>query len=441
METALSIPPELKAFNPEVVFLLLDSSHGSFDSAAAETATESIEAAFPQTTVIVPDLEDLAEEVGAFYDERMWKLGSMPWSMKGLRAIKEEINRLVRAMKGERRKVLALDFDNTLWQGVIGEDGVGGIQPVVDFQREIRALRERGVLLVALTKNNVADVEPVWNDPRMVLKKDDFVDLRINWEDKAANLTACAKALNLGTDSFVFVDDNPAERAQMAAMHPEVVVPDWPVSIRRLERLYFPKLRTTDEDRQKTEQYHAEAKRRELAVGLSVDDYLKSLEIRTDIHPIAESEIPRVAQLSQKTNQFNVCTNRYTVDDIVRFAGDPSHLLVTLHAGDRFGDQGLVAFVHVADVGRGCGADGVRALPCVWEVVDWVMSCRVMNRRIEFMVQQWVEDELKKHGVAKLLATWRKTAKNVPVKDLFEKFGFAVIGSTEEEKRYERVLA
>ena len=142
-----------------------------------------------------------------------------------------------------------------------------------------------------------------------------------------------------------------------------------------------------------------------------------------------------MAQLSQKTNQFNVCTNRYTVDDIARFAADPNHLLVTLHASDKFGDQGLVAFVHVAKV------DDIHCQPATYSILDWVMSCRVMNRRIEFTVQQWVEAELKKRGVTKLLATWRQTPKNAPVKDLFEKFDFTLTVETEKEKNYERVLA
>lgn len=424
METALSPSNDFKAFAPEAIFLLLDSSHGRYDALSVPNAVSALETAFPGTTVVVPDLEDLADEVGSFYDEGMWKLGAMPWSMKGLRAIKTEIERLIGAMKGDRKKVLALDFDNTLWDGVIGEDGVAGIKPFTEFQKEIKALKDRGVLLVALTKNNPADVEPVWEDDRMALKKDDFVDLRIDWNDKADNLVASAKALNLGTDSYVFVDDNPAEREQMKALHPEVAVPDFPISIRRISRLYFPAFRLTDEDKRKTEQYHAEAARRNYGAGLTAEEYLKGLEIWTEIHPIREEEIPRVAQLSQKTNQFNVCTNRYTEADIRRFIQSPDHLIVTLHAGDKFGDQGLVAFVHV------CGD----------EICDWVMSCRAMNRRIEFTVQEWVEKALKERGISKVKAMWRKTLKNAPVKELFEKFGFTKTNETEEIKHYERIL-
>lgn len=431
VETALNPSQDMVAFDPEAVFLLLDSSHATFDTNAVPKTKSSLETAFPNTTVIVPDLADLADEVGAFFDERMWKVGSMPWSMKGLRAIKDELNRLLRAMKGERKKVLALDFDNTLWAGVIGEDGVEGISPFTDFQRGIKALKERGVILVGLTKNNLIDVEPVWNDERMALKRDDFALLKIDWKDKAANLAAAAKELNLGLDSFVFVDDNPAEREQMKARLPGVIVPDFPQDgtmlpkfLRRITRLYFPELRVTDEDMRKTAQYKEESARREFAASLSVDDYLNGLEMWADVHRAIDTEIPRIAQLSQKTNQFNVLTNRYMLDEVKSFVHDDGRVLLTVHAGDRFGDQGLVAFVQAV-------VDGDSAT-----IVDWVMSCRTMNRRLEFAVEGRLETELKRRGVSRIFASWRRTLKNTPVEDLFEAFGFDLIESDAERKLY-----
>ncbi len=431
METALNSPPELKEFNPEVIFLLLDSSHAKFDYTDCKTAKATLEATFPLVTVIVPDLEDLADEVGGFYDERMWKIGSMPWSMKGLRAIKDEIGRLLHAMNGERKKVLALDFDNTLWSGIIGEDGIEGIRPFEEFQKGLRGLRERGVLLVGLSKNNLSDVESIWNDSRMVLKRDDFAALRIDWNDKASNIKDVARELNLGIDSFVFVDDNPAEREQMKAMCPGVVVPDFPSDeyhlakfLRRIARLHFPEMRLTSEDLAKTAQYREESARREFAAGLSVEDYLRGLEIWADVHQIQTSEIPRVAQLSQKTNQFNVLTHRYSIDEVTQFANDAGRLLLTVHAGDRFGDQGLVAFVQAV-------IDGETAT-----ITDWVMSCRTMNRRLEFAVEEEFERRLKERGVTKVFASWRKTLKNVPVSGLFEAFGFTVLSAGEADKRY-----
>ena len=433
IQTALAPSEDLREFNPEFIFLLLDRSHSEVDDSQECRAQDALRAAFPQAAVIEIDLDDLADEVGQtrFYDEKMWTLASMPWSLVGLHAIGGEINRLVAMARTGRKKVLALDFDNTLWSGVIGEDGVTGIVPYVEFQREIKRLQETGVLLVALTKNNVEDVEPVWSDSRMVLKKDDFVSLRIDWGEKSANVRQVAQELNLGTDSFVFVDDNPAERAQMAALCPEVVVPDFPEDVtslptfmRRIGRIYFPVINLTEEDRQKTAQYQAETARRTFAAGLSVEDYLKGLELWAVIHEIFEAEIPRVAQLSQKTNQFNVCTNRYAIDDIRRFVEDHAYRLITVHAGDRFGDQGLVAFVLV-------NVDGSEA-----EVVDWVMSCRTMNRTLEYAVENEVEQILVRDGIRSLHATYRPTQKNAPVANLFVRFGFTEVLHAATETSY-----
>lgn len=405
METALNPGEDLVAFNPEAIYLLLDSHfcevHGDI-----VVARDALSARFSNTAICVFDVARFSADWGsAFYDEKMWKLGKMPWSMKGLRELKKIFS---------LKKVLAVDLDNTVWDGVAGEDGPTGVRIRKDFQRELLELKNRGVLLTVLSKNNPEDVNWFFE------KDDPFVAKGINWESKADNLIRIAKELNLGCDSFVFVDDNPAERAEMRARCPDVFVADFPPQL----EAFFPKRELTAEDLKKTEQYQAEARRKQFAAGLSVEDYLKGLEIRTEIHPITQDEIPRVAQLSQKTNQFNVCTNRYSEDDIARFAQDSQHVLLTLHAGDRFGDQGLVAFVHASGD----------------EIMDWVMSCRVMNRRIEFTMQQALEKVLLARGVKVLRATWKRTLKNAPVKDLFEKFGFKVVKETEEMKSYERVL-
>ena len=432
METALDPPESLRAFGPEAIFLVLDSSHAPVDMSSVREAQAALESMFPAATVFVPDLEDLADEVGGFYDERMWKLGSMPWSLRGLNAIKVEMERLLAAMKDGVRKVLALDFDGTLWAGVIGEDGQDGIRPFAEFQRGIKTLRERGVLLVGLSRNNASDVAPLWQDSRMVLRLEDFAAMRVDWNDKAENLVAIAKELNVGMDAFVFLDDNPAERERMRAALPGVAVPDFPSGddadlarfLRRIARLYFPEMRLTDADRRRTSLYREEAARRDFAAGLSAGDYLKGLDMWADVHPVRNGEIARVAQLSQKTNQFNVLTNRYTAGEVEAFAADGSRLLVVASVGDRFGDQGVVAFVHAV-------VEGDEAT-----IVDWVMSCRAMNRRLEFAVQVEVEDMLQRRGVATLRAAWRRTAKNAPVAGLFDAFGFSVLEAGEDERKY-----
>ena len=254
----------------------------------------------------------------------------------------------------------------------------------------------------------------------MVLHRTDFAEMRVDWNDKAANLEDIARTMNLGIDAFVFVDDNPAERARMAARLPQVAVAPFPVTARRLARLFFPFAGGTDEDRARAGMYRADAERRRFAAGRSLDDYLKELEIWADVHPVRKSEYARVAQLSQRSNQFNVCTNRYTEADIASFAADPGRLIMVAHAGDRFGDQGLVAFVQAHE----------------GEMVDWVMSCRAMNRGLEFAIEAVVEEELAKRGVSRISASWRRTPKNAPSADLFDRLGFSVEERGEDAVRY-----
>ena len=329
------------------------------------------------------------------------------------------------------KKVVAVDLDGTLWDGVVGEDGVDAIRPRTDFQRQLKELKRRGVLLVALSKNNPEDIGflfPVANavSPRapegMVLAETDFAAWRIDWNDKAANLSSVAAELNLGAEAFVFVDDNPAERLTMGRALPDVTVARFPPNL----AAYFPDGTVTEEDRVKTEQYRAEAQRRQFLGSTTTDgeSLFELLGIRLDIHPMRADEAPRVAQLSQKTNQFNVCTNRYAVEDIRRFAEDGAYRLMTVHAGDRFGEQGLVAFVLV----RVWGAEA--------EIVDWVMSCRTMNRTLEYAVESEVEKILASDGVAALRATYRPTPKNAPVANLFGRFGFAEVSRTAEAVAY-----
>ncbi len=425
METALAPSAEMKSFEPEAIVLILDRSHASFDDTSVERALDSLKASFPGTPVIVPDLEDLADEAGSFYDERMWKLASMPWSLEGLRSIASETDRLLAMRRGGRKKVLALDLDGVLWDGVVGEDGVDGIAPRTEFQSGVKALKNEGVLLVVLSKNNADDVANAWKRPGMILKESDFVAMLTDWEPKSENLAKSAKMLNLGTDSFVFVDDNPAERAEMRARMPEVSVAEFPVTVRRLRRLYFPPVAVTAEDLGRTEMYRAEAARKGVAEGRSLDDYLKDLEIRTDVHVMRDDEIPRVAQLSRKTNQFNVSGNRYTDAEVGRFAADKSHLLVTMRVSDRFGDLGLVAFAHAAN----------------GEVVDWTMSCRAMNRKVEFALEKRLEECLRARGVETLRATWKRSPKNAPVKELFDGFGFSLESETDAERNYIKHLS
>ena len=418
VEIALAPPADLISFSPDIIAILLDERFSNDDARSRiDDAVALLAATFPKTKVVVPDLKAILSDLGdTAYDERMWELAKMPWSMEALL----EIKKLFTPVK----KVLALDLDNTLWKGVVSEDGVDAIEPNELLQRKALMLKECGVVLVALSKNNPEDVAPALRDARMLLHEDDFAAIRVNWDAKSLNLSDVARELNVGIDSFVFVDDNPGNRAEMRASLPEVTITPFPPDL----SLYFHSAALTDEDRMRTAHYKAESLRREEASRLSLDDYLRSLDIKNEIHLITEEEFARVAQLAQKTNQFNVCTNRWTEDDVRSFAADSRHAILTLHSSDRFGDLGLVAFVHVT-------IDGDAA-----EIVDWVMSCRAMNRRIEFVMEDEVERALASRGVKKISATWKRTAKNNPVENLFDSFGFELVESTPELRRYKRLI-
>ena len=255
----------------------------------------------------------------------------------------------------------------------------------------------------------------------MVLTRDDIVSWRVNWKSKAENLLEIARELNLGVDAFVFVDDNPAERLEMAAQLPEVTVANFPPKL----EAYFPKRELTDEDRHKTEEYRSEARRRSHLAGIvtqgsgiSAEKIWQALGIELDVHVMTDDEVPRVAQLSQKANQFNVCTNRYSEAEIRELGR--TGLVVTAHAKDRFGDQGLIAFVIVKEN----------------EILDWVMSCRVMGRGIEEKAEAEVERLAAARGVRELSATWRDSGKNAPVRDLYERLGFDLAEETKNLKKY-----
>lgn len=324
---------------------------------------------------------------------------------------------------GAVKKVVAVDLDNTLWDGVIGEDGLAGIRAKPGFERTLKDLKDRGVLLVALSKNNREDGLKGLGCLE-VLSRDDFVTWRINWECKAENLVSVAEELNLGVDAFVFVDDNPAERLEMSAKIPEVTVADFPPNL----AAYFPPREITEEDRHKTEAYRAEAERKRCLAGMRDEmrevreEVFRELGVEVEIHPLLDDEVARVAQLSQKANQFNVCTNRYTEDEIRTLAKEG--LVVTAHAKDKFGDQGLVAYVVVRNAA----------------ILDFVMSCRAMGRGIEERVEAEVERLIAAQGVERITACWRRSGRNAPVKELFERFGFTLLGETEREKTYGKAM-
>ena len=311
----------------------------------------------------------LEKEVEGFRDGRMLKLAGMPYSLDGIRAIVDEFS--FEVLKSPR-KVLAVDADNTLWKGILSEDGPDALVPYSEFQEGLKALRDDGVALVLLSKNDPFELD--W-----------FTLCKVNWAPKAGNLVEACRELNLGTDSVVFVDDNPHERAQMAAHLPEVAVAPFPEDmskpaqfLRRLREYFFFDMGKTDEDRLRAADYRARAARpRNFADS---GEYLRDLDLRAEPSLAAEGDLDRLAQMAGKTNQFNATTKRRTREDFAALLADPSKRVYAFRASDRFGKQGLVCYIVADLAGR--------------RITDFVMSCRAMGRTLEFFAYAFVCSDL-----------------------------------------------
>lgn len=363
-----------------------------------------------------------------FYSEKMWYISSMPYSKDGLNAVSVEIERVLNSAFKSRKKIIVLDLDNTLWGGVIGEDGVEGIvladhkegQRYYDFQRQLLEMKNRGILLALNSKNNPADAEAaIQGHPAMLLRDDDFVSRKINWENKALNLKAMESELNLTEGGFIFIDDNPIERETVQGECQEILVPAFPEDTAKLlgfaESIWFDycrPLRVLNEDLLKTQMYQNEEKRKqEMQKSLNLDDYITKLEMVADIHKMGNKEKDRVVQLINKTNQFNVTTKRYTEAEIETIVANPENTVYVVYCSDKFGDYGLVSVIILF---------GDRTSD---RIDTFLMSCRVMGRKLEDVII----NEIAAKARRRLVGEYIPTTKNMPVKNLFDRLGFSVV--------------
>jgi len=341
----------------------------------------------------------LEKEVPGFYDERMRVLASCPYSLAGIRAIVDEFafSRL-----SAPKKILAVDADNTLWKGILSEDGEKNLIPYAAFQRGLLDLRAQGVTLVLLSKN-----DPFEFRADMPLKTADFAACGVNWAPKAGNLVDICRELNLSTDSVVFVDDNPCEREQMKAHLPEVTVPPFAPPpdaqlLRRLREYFFAAFGKTEEDRLRAADYAARRLAPSPGRYASADDYLEDLDLRVVPGRAAEKDLDRLAQMAGKTNQFNATTRRRTRAEFEVLLTDPSKAVFVFRTSDKFSEQGIVCYVIVDLPAR--------------HATDFVMSCRAMGRTLEYFVYRYLTDTL---GFAPVL-DYVPTAKNKPFRDFLE---------------------
>lgn len=377
-------------------------------------------------------------------DFRQFLSSKALYSVNFLKRYVEHIDPVFRAATGKVRKVLVLDCDNTLWGGILGEDGESQLhmsdatrqgRAFHEMQNLVKGLKQKGVLLALCSKNNPEDVDRVLaSHPDMVLRDPDFVAKKVNWMDKATNISALAQELNLGLDSFVFLDDSEFELGLVEKELPQVrcfkvptTLSDYPQLIRRISREFFT-LSSTAEDATKTEMYRQEQERKKFTEKfLSIDDYLQSLGLHIRIAWDTSISVARAAQLSQKTNQFNLTTRRYTEADIGKMLADPTYLLSTLSVSDRFGDYGIVGLAIIQ-----------RDSTTPTATIDTLlMSCRVLGRNIETVFFDHLFQKLSASGIKKLYAEYIRTAKNDQVASFYDSLGFKSSDNQSDLRKYE----
>ncbi len=388
------------------------------------------------------DLEQTSGGIGrnTFYDMRRYYWTKQPFSEEGTMVLSKDLWAGVRALLTGPKKVLVLDLDNTVWGGVVGETGPLGVslgetadgEAYTSFQKHAKALAKRGIVLTVASKNNLADArEPFEKNPNMVLALDDLAAFEANWEPKGSTIARTAKTLSLGLDSFVFFDDNPAEREQVRQALPEVTVVEAPEDpaeyVRALESgRWFETTGLTDADSARAEQYTVERKRRELQDAFtSMDDYLLSLDMSAEIRPIDETEMQRVVQLLAKTNQFNLTTRRHTQEDVAAILAKPGSLGLTVRVKDKFGDYGLIAVV--------IGDPETLGGETVLKLDSWLMSCRVIGRTVEQFTMAVIIEKAKELGHARILGEFIPTKKNALVNKLYDDLGFSRLPAQGDE--------
>ncbi|MEO7097578.1 MAG: HAD-IIIC family phosphatase, partial [Polyangiales bacterium] len=383
--------------------------------------------------VYVLDAQRWTESAGkAAHSPKLWYMGKVPFHGDVFVEATRDLKAALGALTGGTRKLLVLDLDDTMWGGIVGDAGwenlrLGGHDAVgesfVDFQRAVKALTRRGIVLGIVSKNEEATaLEAIRSHPEMILREGDFVGWRINWRDKAQNIVDLAADLNLGLQSVVFIDDNPVERARVRDMLPEVLVPEWPED-KLLYKSALLGLRCFDtpslskEDAERTHLYAAEKQREKLqrTVG-SIDEWLKSLDMTVKVEPLDAANLQRTAQLLNKTNQMNLSTRRLTDAELLEWAKGAGRHLLTITVTDKFGDAGLTGIVSME-------VSGARAT-----IVDFVLSCRVMGRKVENTMVHLVVDRARALGATEVEATLLTTKKNKPCLGFFEGSGLTHAG-------------
>lgn len=426
-----TIPPP-----PEGLFGSFDRSVPGTKRRVIEALNRGIAESIPGTQDLLLDVAGVAETIGLglWHSPALWNLAKLACDNRCMPIYADHVARLLAALRGRSRKCLVLDLDNTLWGGVIGDDGIEGIKLAqgdatgeahLALQEMALSLRQRGIVLAVSSKNEETVARaPFQNHPEMLLKEDHFAVFQANWQDKATNIKAIAEELCLGLDAMVLVDDNPMERDLVRRMLPQVAVPELPEDPALYARTlaaagYFESIAFSAEDRERAEMYQSNARRVALQKQAGdLESYLASLEMEIVFAPFDRTSRARISQLINKSNQFNLTTRRYSEADVAAAEEDRDVFTLQVRLTDRFGDNGMISVI-VCRPETG-GSEG-RA----WRIDTWLMSCRVLGRKVEQMVLRELVMRAREEGFDRLIGVYRPSAKNAMVRDHYTKLGFA----------------
>jgi FkbH-like protein len=402
---------------------LIDEVNGYLSSRVAETNDALL------------DVEGLAAAVGSaeWFSPAQWNMAKLPFSSSLVPLYADHVARILAAIRGKSRRCLILDLDNTLWGGVIGDDGIDGIKiaegdPIGEafrsLQQMVLDLRGRGVVIAVSSKNEDATARlPFQRHPEMLLREEHIAVFQANWKDKASNISAIAATLSLGLDSMVFVDDNPVERGLVRQTLPDVAVPELPEDPAYYARAlsaagYFDTIAFSLEDRGRAAFYEGNARRVALQAEVAdLDAYLRSLQMEITFQPFDEVGRARITQLINKSNQFNLTTRRYTETQVASIGQDASCFTLQVRLADTIGDNGMISVVI-------CRATP----PDAWEIDTWLMSCRVLGRRVEEMILREIGFHAQSAGIVRLIGRYLPSERNMMVRDHYEKMGFSKVG-------------
>lgn len=424
---------------PEALFGSIDRLVGGTARSVALAFNRALADSLAGTPDILLDVAALAETVGLanWHSAPQWNLAKLPFADAYVPLFADHAGRVLGAMRGKSRRCLILDLDNTCWGGVIGDDGLDGIliaegdatgEAFRSVQRMALVLRERGIVLAVSSKNTDSVARAAFQKhPEMLLRENHITVFQANWNDKATNIKAICEELSLGLDSMVFLDDNPVERGLVRQFLPDVAVPELPDDPALYARTlaaagYFEATAFSNEDRQRAAFYEGNARRAALQKEAGdINAYLASLNMEITFQPFDAIGRARITQLINKSNQFNLTTKRYNEADVAAAEADPNCMTLQIRLTDIYGDNGMICVVICRPAG-----------PREWEIDTWLMSCRVLGRKVEEMTLREIIRRARLAGVETLVGVYKPTERNAMVRDHYEKLGFAPAGRSDD---------